>query len=60
VQKERIMSIPDLTPGDVKAVWQKMRFIPDSAKDHDFVISSIETEVKYKKDDVKGRMGFSS
>jgi SpoVK/Ycf46/Vps4 family AAA+-type ATPase len=59
VQKERIMSIPDLTPGDVKAVWQKMRFLPDSAKDHDFVISSIETEVKYKKDDVKGRMGFS-
>ncbi|MFC1670045.1 AAA family ATPase [Spirochaetota bacterium] len=57
-QKQRIKDIPDLTPGDYKAVWQRCRYIPEAELKHSYIIEELEKEVRYKKADMIERVGF--
>ncbi|MFH1147103.1 MAG: AAA family ATPase [Pseudomonadota bacterium] len=50
-------AIPNLTPGDIKAVWQKLRFIPETDRKHDEIISALEAEVKYREEASAKRIG---
>jgi len=54
----RIKTIPDLTPGDIKAVWQRYRFADSGTITHDKIIGELETEVAYKKDKEMKTIGF--
>ncbi len=54
----RIKSISNLTPGDIKAVWQRYRFADDITITHDKIIGELETEVAYKKDKEMKTIGF--
>ena len=47
-QISRIKGIPALTPGDIKAVWQKLRFLSNSELKHGDIIGELEKEVAYK------------
>ena len=47
-QVNRIKGIPALTPGDIKAVWQKLRFLSNSGLKHEDIIGELEKEVAYK------------
>lgn len=57
-QKERLTDIPHLTPGDIKAVWQRYRFMPKEDIDHSTVILTLEKEVKYRGEDIRPKIGF--
>ncbi len=55
--KKRIMNIPNLTPGDFKAVWQKFNYMPEEGLSHDEIVSELENEVSYKSNEKA--IGFS-
>jgi len=54
----RIKNISNLTPGDIKAVWQRYRFANDMTLTHEKIIGELETEVAYKKDKEMKTIGF--
>ncbi|HQH98410.1 MAG TPA: AAA family ATPase [Spirochaetota bacterium] len=54
----RIKTIPDLTPGDIKAVWQRYRFADTGTITNDKIIGELEIEVAYKKDKEMKTIGF--
>ncbi len=57
-QKQRITAIEGLTPGHVKAVYQKVLLI-DALDNHDYIISELEKEVQYMNVHKHAKTGFS-
>jgi len=57
-QKKRVSSIEYLTPGHVKAVYQRMMFADVKIQDHDSIIDEVEKEASYMKIRSPKRMGF--
>jgi transitional endoplasmic reticulum ATPase len=57
-QERRIMAIPHLTAGDMKAVWLKTRFMEQDLLNHEGLISMLENEVRYKEKATGERVGF--
>ena len=47
--KQRLTAIAGLTPGQIKAVWQKHRFIPASQIQPGLIIAALENEARYEK-----------
>ena len=56
-QKEALSKIHSLCPGDIKAVWQRTRFMVDTPT-HDELIHELQKEVSYKKGGSKTAIGF--
>jgi len=54
----RIKSISNLTPGDIKAVWQRYQFADTGTITHDKIIGELEIEVQFKKDKDMKTIGF--
>ena len=54
----RLRNIRNLCPGDIKAVWQRTRFMGDTLS-HAEVIQELEREVGYKVGCSKAPIGFS-
>ncbi|MDQ7837025.1 MAG: AAA family ATPase [Thermodesulfobacteriota bacterium] len=57
-QKDRIIGINSLTPGDIKAVWQRYRFSSEKDVSHDDILGAIEKEVEYRGESPKPKIGF--
>lgn len=57
-QKQRIKAIEGLTPGHVKAVYQKALLI-DALNNHDYIIGELEKEVQYMNVHKHAKTGFS-
>ncbi|HSV31972.1 MAG TPA: ATP-binding protein, partial [Atribacteraceae bacterium] len=57
-QKLRIASIGGLTPGDLKAVWQRYRYVSKCEMDHELIIKELENEIKYRVTVNIGKIGF--
>ena len=57
-QKDDITGINNLTPGDMKAVWQRYRFSSGKAVSHEDIIRAMEKEVEYRGESPKPRIGF--
>ena len=54
----RLQSIPALTPGDIKAVWQRYRFLPEAESNMANIITALEKEAFYKGEDRVEKIGF--
>ena len=52
------MGISDLTPGDLKSVWQKYRFADKSELKLSEIISVLEKEIQYKQPKKAVNIGF--
>ncbi|MEW6526373.1 MAG: ATP-binding protein [Spirochaetota bacterium] len=57
-QKERITALEGLTPGHVKAVYQKI-IMMDDLTNHDAIIDALEKEVQYMKKGKSVKTGFT-
>lgn len=57
-QKIRIVMIADLTLGDIKAVWLKLRYTDFRNVSHGQVIDELYKEVSYKKSGNGEKIGF--
>lgn len=53
----RIKEIPNLTAGDVKAVWQRQQYMLDVNNDHEYIINELLKEVGYKTKN-ESRIGY--
>ena len=53
-----LCSMDGLCPGDFKAVWQKIRFLPE--KPDSLILDALKTELSYKKDTsaTSNKIGF--
>jgi hypothetical protein len=58
--KSRLRSIRTLTPGDIKAVWQRYRYLPEAERNLANLLSALEKEAVYKGEDKTERIGFYS
>ncbi|MCX8125355.1 MAG: AAA family ATPase [Spirochaetes bacterium] len=58
-QKKRIEAIEGLTPGHIKAVYQKA-LLTDLLNDHDHIIDQLENEVRYMNKQKKMKIGFNA
>jgi len=47
--KNRLIRIDPITPGDMKAVWQRTMYLHGKTLGHDFIIREIEKEIGIKK-----------
>ena len=56
--KERIRCIEGLTPGDIRSVWNRNRYINNEAFSHHAIIEALEKEVKYRIGSEAPRVGF--
>ena len=56
-QESRLSKVRNLCPGDIKAVWQRTRFMGNALL-HAEVIQELEKEVGYKQGKSRGAMGF--
>ena len=56
--EDSLYSMDGLCPGDFKAVWQKMRFLP--GKPDSLILDALKTELSYKKDTsaTSNKIGF--
>jgi hypothetical protein len=59
-EMERLKSIPHLTPGDVKAVWQKYRFLLRFDREHHALLAALEKEAVYKAEENIQFIGFKA
>lgn len=57
-QMSRIRAINGLTPGDVKAVWLKIRYTPAEELCHSRIIEMLEKETSYKTERPRQKIGF--
>jgi len=57
-QVRRLAGIPELTPGDIKAVWLKYRYVPGGIADHGKIIEAIEQEALYSDGKPGQKIGF--
>jgi hypothetical protein len=57
-EKVRIRNIPNLTPGDIKAVWQRHQFAPQPPTGHNYIINELISEVQYKNVNKTRTIGF--
>lgn len=55
---DRIMNIPELCPGDFRAVFNRLQYDPDKSNAQK-IIEALETEVSYKKGVHLTKIGFS-
>ncbi|HPJ40342.1 MAG TPA: AAA family ATPase, partial [Spirochaetota bacterium] len=56
--KERIRCIEGLTPGDIRSVWNRNRYLDNEAFSHHAIIEALEKEVKYSTGSEAPRVGF--
>jgi len=49
--------LDELTPGDIKVVWQKTRFVGENVVDYRETLEALENEVAYKRGN-QGGIGF--
>jgi hypothetical protein len=55
----RVERIPDLTAGDIKAVWLRFGAIGQNERDLEDAVAALEDEVRYKSARIRvGRIGF--
>lgn len=56
--EDSLYSMDGLCPGDFKAVWQKIRFLPE--KPDSLILDALKTELSYKKDisTTSNKIGF--
>lgn len=59
LEKANVMDIPSLTPGDLKAVWNRIRFRNPEEISMEQLIENLRTEVSFKKENEKKVVGFS-
>ncbi len=57
-QKKRIAALEGLTPGHVKAVYQKIMMM-DELNNHDAIIDALEKEVQYMMKNKNSKTGFA-
>jgi len=57
-QKKRIAALEGLTPGHVKAVYQKIMMM-DELNNHDAIIDALKKEVQYMNVHKHAKTGFS-
>ena len=55
---QRILSVDGLTPGDLKAVRERVKFRPQAELSHWEVIQALESEQAFKNRGSVGRVGF--
>ena len=58
--KERLRRIEGLTPGDIRAAWNRYRFLKGEGFDHWKVIEQLEKEVRYRDGNDSGGIGFDA
>lgn len=51
--RKRLERIPDLTPGDIKAVWQRLRLQAEPLIDQGQIVTALEEELAYRKTGVR-------
>ncbi len=56
--KERVRNIEGLTPGDIRSIWNRNRFLHDEDFDHYVIIEALEKEVAYRTGAAAARVGF--
>nr|HPQ55301.1 AAA family ATPase [Spirochaetota bacterium] len=56
--KERVRNIEGLTPGDIRSVWNRNRFLDAAAFNHHEVIEALEKEVAYRTGSAVLKVGF--
>jgi SpoVK/Ycf46/Vps4 family AAA+-type ATPase len=59
-EERELLSIPNLTPGDFKAVCQQYRFLPPAESTNRDLIRSLQDELALKKDAGLSKIGFAS
>ncbi len=57
-EARRIKGIPDLTPGEIRSVWQRYRTSLSGRTDYSGIIDELEKEVSYKTAGKTGKIGF--
>ena len=55
---ERLRRMEGLTPGDIRAAWNRYRFLKGEAFDHWRIIEQLEKEVRYRDGSGTGGIGF--
>ncbi len=55
--RQRIAAIDGLTPGDIRAVWQRLQYMGDNI-DHGFIIAELEREASYRRIGEIEKVGF--
>ena len=55
--QNRVCGIDGLTPGDLRTVWNRNRFLDEGEIDLEAIEGELEREVRYRKDEKK-RVGF--
>lgn len=58
LEKESIKEIPDLTVGDIRAVWNRFRFRDPKKISGEELIQSLQSEVSYKSNTKLKSIGF--
>ncbi|MCG6150282.1 ATP-binding protein [Leptospira levettii] len=58
LEKESIKEIPDLTVGDIRAVWNRFRFRDPKKISGEELIQSLQSEVSYKSNTQLKSIGF--
>ncbi|MFH1021770.1 MAG: ATP-binding protein [Planctomycetota bacterium] len=56
--EERIAAMENITPGDFEAVRRKFSFLAGKPPDPDVILDALESELKYREDGCRHRMGF--
>ncbi|MEI6807586.1 MAG: ATP-binding protein [bacterium] len=57
--RERLLRISDITPGDIKAVWDKFRYGDPAQMTHASIVEALEQESGYHAD-ASGKIGFGA
>ena len=57
--RERLLRIADITPGDLKAVWDKFRYSDQAEMTHASIVEALEEESRHHAD-ASGRIGFGA
>ena len=55
--ESRLITIRNLCPGDIKAVWQRTYFLGNGLT-HEQILGELGKEVGYKRSNSKGQLGF--
>jgi len=57
--RERLLRIADITPGDLKAVWDKFRYSDPAEMTHASIVEALEEESRHHADSTS-RIGFGA
>ncbi len=57
-QKEKLIKLENLTPGDFKAVWKRTIFLEDKDVSHERIINELENEIRIKNIKIPNKIGL--